>query len=76
MGGWIQLWYIVRTFAKVTKYPQQNNKNKQTTNKQWFGTNFIPSQKVTQNEPKAWVANAKLLTIFIVLFSIYYIIIL
>jgi hypothetical protein len=23
--GWIQLWYIVRTFVNVTLYPQDNN---------------------------------------------------
>jgi hypothetical protein len=25
LKGWIQLWYIVRTFVKITIYPQYNN---------------------------------------------------
>jgi hypothetical protein len=30
--GWIQLWYIVRTFENVTMYPKYNNKE---TGKIW-----------------------------------------
>jgi hypothetical protein len=27
-GGWIQLWYITRTFVNVTMFPQYNSNKK------------------------------------------------
>jgi hypothetical protein len=30
-GGWVQLWYIERTFVNVTMYPQYNNNNNKRT---------------------------------------------
>jgi hypothetical protein len=40
MEGWIQLWYIVKTFVNVTMYPQFNNnkkENKTNKTKQLYG---------------------------------------
>jgi hypothetical protein len=28
--GWIQLWYIVKTFVNITMYPQYNNNKKES----------------------------------------------
>jgi hypothetical protein len=32
--GWIQLWYIARTFVNVTLYPKYNNNNNKKENMQ------------------------------------------
>jgi hypothetical protein len=49
-GGWIQIWYIVRTFVNVTMYSQYNNNN--NNNKK--DTVESISSRLNQAEETTW----------------------